>query len=95
MFEDIPLDIRHMKPKNIMKPEYPKEWYITEERRAELERHRQELRLKDEKLAVQGQLVDGIEQIEQGFVKIAAQRKALPEMVMASKPKGKRVTVRR
>ena len=89
----MPLDLRHHTFKR--KPKFPKEWILTEERRAELARYRQEAELKDQSKLLSGQLVDGVKQIEQAFTKRAPE--ALPEMVMAggTKGRGKTVSVRR
>ena len=89
----MPLDTRHhhFKPK----PRFPKEWALTEERREQLAQYRLQMEQKDQKLELEGQLVDGIKQIEQVIARPIAQE-ALPEMVMAGgKAKGKKVAVRR
>jgi small subunit ribosomal protein S35 len=65
MFEDVPLDTRHHKFK--VKPRFPVEWRMTEERRQELEDTREKSRLLDEQKAGQGLLMDGAERIETYF----------------------------
>ncbi len=70
------------------------EWAMTAKRQKELERFRQELELKDQQLALEGQLVDGQQQITDGLAKREASLK-MPEMVVASQGKGKRLGVKR
>ncbi|KAI1439091.1 mitochondrial ribosomal subunit protein-domain-containing protein [Xylaria sp. CBS 124048] len=61
MFEDVPLDTRHHTFK--VKPMFPTEWRMTDERRKFLEETRQELLLLDQKKEKDGTLVDGLERI--------------------------------
>jgi small subunit ribosomal protein S35 len=68
---------------------------MTDERRQDLARYRQQISLKDQQLEVAGQLIDGVRQIEEGLAKAKLVREALPEMVMAGKGKGKKVAIRR
>ncbi len=77
---------------------FPEEWRITEERRIELIKYRQAISLKDQQRELAGQLVDGIQQIEEDLAKQPSTRESLPDMIMAargSKGKQKKVTVRR
>jgi hypothetical protein len=71
---------------------------LTDQRREELANYRSQLEQKDQKLELEGQLVDGIRQIEAVMARPVAQE-ALPEMVMAGsrggKAKGKKVAVKR
>jgi hypothetical protein len=68
---------------------------MTDKRREELANYRLQMEQKDQKLELEGQLIDGIKQIEQVIARPAAQE-ALPEMVLAGgKAKGKKVAVRR
>jgi hypothetical protein len=71
---------------------------LTDQRREELASYRSQLEQRDQKLELEGQLVDGIKQIEAVMARPIAQE-ALPEMVMAggkgAKAKGKKVAVRR
>ncbi|TVY34131.1 37S ribosomal protein S24, mitochondrial [Lachnellula subtilissima] len=97
-FADVPLDIRHhhFKPKL----RFPQEWALTDERREQLAQYRLQMEQKDQKLELEGQLVDGLKQIEQVISRPIAEV-ALPEMVLAGgkvaggKAKGKKVAVRR
>ncbi|KAI0972341.1 mitochondrial ribosomal subunit protein-domain-containing protein [Xylaria arbuscula] len=61
MFEDVPLDTRHHTIK--VKPKFPKEWRMTEERRKFIEDTRQQTLLLDQKKEEEGTLVDGSEKI--------------------------------
>lgn len=65
MFEDIPLDVRHHKFK--VKPKFPREWRMTEERRKFLEAERQKSLLLDQSKEEVGALINGKERIEQFF----------------------------
>lgn len=90
----MPLDTRHHRFKP--KVSFPEEWRITEDRRIELIKYRQDIALKDQQRELAGQLVDGIKQIEQGLAKQEPIRASLPDMIMAARGgKQKRVTVRR
>jgi small subunit ribosomal protein S35 len=66
MFEDIPLDTRHHKFKPQIK--FPKEWYLTEERRKELEAQRKQALLLDEQKRTEGTLIDGVQTIQQAML---------------------------
>lgn len=61
-FADIPLDTRHHK--FTVKPKFPKEWYLTPERKAQLEAERKEMMRIDETKRLNGALVDGVLAIE-------------------------------
>ncbi|KAI3322561.1 hypothetical protein HD806DRAFT_500375 [Xylariaceae sp. AK1471] len=65
MFEDIPLDTRYHTFK--VKPKFPKEWRMTEERRQQLEDTRQKTLLLDQAKEENGTLVNGTEKIELFF----------------------------
>ncbi|KAI0521800.1 mitochondrial ribosomal subunit protein-domain-containing protein [Xylaria bambusicola] len=65
MFEDVPLDTRHHTFK--VKPKFPKEWRLTEERRQFLEESRQQALLLDQKKEEEGTLVNGAERIEEVY----------------------------
>ncbi|KAI1113006.1 mitochondrial ribosomal subunit protein-domain-containing protein [Nemania sp. NC0429] len=65
MFEDVPLDTRHHTFK--VKPKFPKEWRMTEERRQFLEDARQKALLLDQAKEEAGTLVDGTKKIEVFF----------------------------
>lgn len=72
---------------------------MTKERRQELEQTRYQLELKDQQRELNGRLIDGIQQIEEGLKK-PIKVEDIPEMVMAGKGKGgkgapKRLAVRR
>ncbi|KAI1107061.1 mitochondrial ribosomal protein [Jackrogersella minutella] len=70
MFEDVPLDTRHHKIK--VKPKFPKEWRINEERRKLLDDTRQKSLLLDQQKAEAGALINGKEKIEQFFITLQA-----------------------
>ncbi|KAL2263804.1 hypothetical protein VTK26DRAFT_5096 [Humicola hyalothermophila] len=85
MFEDIPLDTRHHKFKTKIK--FPKEWYLTEERKKQLEAQRRQALLLDETKRNQGTLVDGMEVVQKALLAAkAAEAMAVP---VAVKAKGK------
>ncbi|KAI0430685.1 mitochondrial ribosomal subunit protein-domain-containing protein [Xylaria sp. FL1042] len=65
MFEDVPLDTRHHTFK--VKPKFPKEWRMTEDRRQFLEDTRQKALLLDQKKEEEGSLVNGTERINAFF----------------------------
>lgn len=91
----MPLDTRHhhFKPK----PRFPEEWLLTDERRAQLLQYRRASAIKDQQKALEGKLVDGLMQIEEGLNKATAAKEAMPELLPIGelKPRGKRVAVRR
>ncbi|KAH7376216.1 37S ribosomal protein S24 [Plectosphaerella cucumerina] len=61
-FEDVPLDTRHHTFKT--KPKFPKEWYLTKERKLELAAQRARAAELDAAKAAEGRLVDGVKSIE-------------------------------
>jgi len=61
-FEDVPLDTRHHK--RVVRPKFPKEWLLTEERKQELEAIRREAMELDKAKKEKGELVDGKEIIQ-------------------------------
>ncbi|KAJ8129491.1 hypothetical protein O1611_g4140 [Lasiodiplodia mahajangana] len=75
MFEDVPLDTRHHTFK--VRPKFPKEWRMTEERRKFLEDTRQKALLLDQAKEETGTLVDGEEKVNLFFNPPAAMT---PEM---------------
>ncbi|EGU80320.1 mitochondrial ribosomal subunit protein-domain-containing protein [Fusarium oxysporum Fo47] len=84
-FEDIPLDTRHHKIQP--KPQFPKEWRMSPERREQLDAHRQRLAIEDAKIAESGRLIDGTQAIDEYLIKRAAedQKKAkIAELVPAT-----------
>lgn len=88
-FADIPLDTRHHKVQP--KPRFPTEWRMSPERRQELDEHRQRVAIEDVKMAEGGQLVDGVQAIDQYLMKNAGedQKKAkVAELVAAAPAKG-------
>jgi small subunit ribosomal protein S35 len=66
MFEDVPLDTRHhtFKPKI----KFPKEWYLTEERKKELEDQRKQALLLDEGKRSEGLMIDGVQTIQKALL---------------------------
>jgi small subunit ribosomal protein S35 len=88
-FADIPLDTRHHKVQP--KPQFPKEWRMSPERRQELDEHRQRMAIEDVKMAEGGQLVDGVQAIDQYLMKNAGQDQKnakVAELVTAAPAKG-------
>ncbi|OJD09614.1 hypothetical protein ACJ73_10185 [Blastomyces percursus] len=72
-FADVPLDLRHHKPKT--KLNFPKEWAMTEKRKRQLQEKRQErLRLAE---AARATITDGNEVIQQAINSIPALNPAL------------------
>ncbi|KAF2193743.1 hypothetical protein K469DRAFT_652305 [Zopfia rhizophila CBS 207.26] len=67
-FEDVPFDFRHHKPK--VRHEFPKEWILTEERKAYLkDKRKEQARLEDERIH-NGRLVDGQVAIDNALPRI-------------------------
>ncbi|KAL2016385.1 hypothetical protein VTK56DRAFT_3807 [Thermocarpiscus australiensis] len=79
MFEDIPLDTRHHKFKQQIK--FPKEWYLTEERKKQLEEQRRQALLLDEQKRQAGTLVDGVQVIQQALLATPAVEERVPVRV--------------
>ena len=77
-FEDIPLDLRHHTFK--VKPKFPKEWRLSEERVAELAKHRRQAALADKIKQEEGTLVDGIQTIQRAIA-TRKPKEELPQMV--------------
>ncbi|KAL2372884.1 37S ribosomal protein Rsm24 [Blastomyces gilchristii SLH14081] len=71
-FADVPLDLRHHKPKT--KLNFPKEWAMTEERKQQLQERRERLRLTE---AAKATITDGNEVIQQAINSIPALNPAL------------------
>lgn len=95
MFEDVPLDTRHHTFK--VKPKFPKEWRMTEERRKFLEDTRQKALLLDQAKTEEGTLIDGKQKITAFFAAPAEKsNRRVPEMATArlsqtlSAPRGAR-----
>ena len=86
-FEDIPLDVRHHK--FTKKPKFPKEWYMTAERRQELETYRQKTGIADTQRAEQGLLVDGQKTIDDYLTNKAAKEKEKAALLVAAAPPAK------
>ncbi|KAL9000593.1 MAG: hypothetical protein Q9169_000886 [Polycauliona sp. 2 TL-2023] len=84
LFEDVPLDFRHHKPKP--KYEFPEKWKLTEERRAQLEENRRQRELGEKEREEAGMLVDGAKIIEQVMEAMTLKP---PAAVRAEAPKGK------
>jgi len=70
MFEDVPLDLRHHEFK--VKPKFPREWRMTEERKQQLQQIHAESFLLDKGKKDDGTLVDGLKMIETSFVSAAS-----------------------
>ncbi|KAK3331914.1 mitochondrial ribosomal subunit protein-domain-containing protein [Cercophora scortea] len=86
MFEDIPLDTRHHT--FTVKPKFPKEWRLTEERRKELEAIRQEAFRLDEARRTSGGLVDGVARIQEALT--STPQAAVPEALHLMPRRGAR-----
>lgn len=78
MFEDVPLDFRHHKPKP--KFEFPEKWKLTGQRKAQLEVNWRQRALKDQEREAAGQLVDGPKVIEQVLEAMSVKAPARPAM---------------
>lgn len=63
MFEDIPLDTRHHKPKVVHR--FPKEWILTEERKAELAAIRKRAYQLDKAKRESRTLIDGARAVKE------------------------------
>ncbi|KAK8089205.1 hypothetical protein PG997_004166 [Apiospora hydei] len=83
MFEDIPLDTRHHQIK--VRPKFPKEWRLTEERMQQLEDARQKSLLLDQAKEQDGQLVDGNERVDRFFAEPAMANLQIPERLNVKK----------
>lgn len=68
MFEDVPLDLRHHKFK--VRPKFPKEWRMSEERRRELEDTRQKSLLLDQAKEERQEIVDGVRCVEEALARL-------------------------
>ncbi|EDN94923.1 hypothetical protein SS1G_10798 [Sclerotinia sclerotiorum 1980 UF-70] len=79
-FEDVPLDTRHHVFKT--KPKFPVGWRLTEERKKELEQYRRKMVETDSNREHIGQLVDGIETIQQKLSNPKA-KEPVPETIAA------------
>lgn len=86
MFEDVPLDFRHHKSKP--KFEFPEQWKLTEERRAQLEENRKQRALKEREREEAGKLVDGVKVIER-VMEARAVKQPIAAKVEAPKAKGR------
>jgi small subunit ribosomal protein S35 len=85
-FADVPLDLRHHRIPP--KPRFPKEWFMTEERKKELEEGRHQLRLAEVQAEENGQLVDGKKVIDSYLLRKAeelANQKKVEQLVPAGK----------
>jgi small subunit ribosomal protein S35 len=87
-FEDIPLDTRHHKFKKQIK--YPKEWYLTEQRKQELAARRQQALLLDDAKREKGALVDGVQTIQQALAVARAAAGEVPVPVAKPLLRGRR-----
>lgn len=87
-FEDIPLDLRHHKPRPSYK--FPDAWIMTPERKAQLEAKRKAKMLEEGKKVEEDKLVSGIRAIEEAR-KIDAEKVEEPVMARARErlPAGK------
>ncbi|KAK5987117.1 Mitochondrial ribosomal small subunit protein 24 [Cladobotryum mycophilum] len=73
-FADVPLDLRHHEVK--VKPRFPKEWRMTEERRKELDEYRTHAAIGDIQRAEGGLLVDGQKVIDDYLMQKLAEEQA-------------------
>ncbi|KAK8049436.1 hypothetical protein PG994_011166 [Apiospora phragmitis] len=83
MFEDIPLDTRHHQIK--VRPKFPKEWCLTEERARQLDEAREKSLLLDQAKEEAGQLVDGNERVDKFFAEPAMVSLRIPEHLNVKK----------
>ncbi|GAB1316262.1 37S ribosomal protein S24, mitochondrial [Madurella fahalii] len=91
MFEDVPLDTRHHKFKTRIK--FPKEWYLTEERKKQLEEQRKQALLLDEQKRQSGTLVNGVDAIQRA---LATAKEPVEEPVLIRRGKAQtRLPLRR
>jgi small subunit ribosomal protein S35 len=84
-FEDVPLDLRHHKPKK--RYMFPEEWNMTPERRQQLEGRRRAAMIEEGKKVESGAIVSGIRAIEDARQKEAAVKE--PVMIGAGRPLAK------
>ncbi|KAK7186503.1 37s ribosomal protein, partial [Paraphaeosphaeria sporulosa] len=82
-FADVPFDFRHHKPK--FRPEFPKEWIMTEQRKKYLAEKREQMMLLEEEKANTSGLVDGKNIVANSMPAAIAQ----PEPVMVGGPRGR------
>ncbi|KAL8820467.1 MAG: hypothetical protein Q9223_001328 [Gallowayella weberi] len=86
MFEDVPFDFRHHKPKP--KYKFPEQWKLTEERRAQLEENRRQSALREQEREETGRLVDGVHVIKQ-FMEAMTAKQPVAARVEVPKAKGR------
>ncbi|KAL8804700.1 MAG: hypothetical protein Q9182_002392 [Xanthomendoza sp. 2 TL-2023] len=92
MFEDVPFDFRHHKPKP--RAEFPEKWKLTEERRAQLEENRRQSALREQEREEKGMLVDGVKVIDQ-FMEAMTVKQPVAARVEAPKAKGRQRNLNR
>lgn len=78
-FEDVPLDLRHHKIR--VKPKFPKEWRMSEERMQQIVAYREEAKQIEAAKKADGTLVNGMQIINKALAARAAARAALPRPV--------------
>ncbi|KAL9019930.1 MAG: hypothetical protein Q9185_002872 [Variospora sp. 1 TL-2023] len=78
MFEDVPLDLRHHKPKPTF--EFPEMWKLTEHRKAQLEANWRQQALREREREETGTLIDGTKVVEQVLEAMSMQAPAKPAM---------------
>ncbi|KAL9594159.1 MAG: hypothetical protein Q9219_007196 [cf. Caloplaca sp. 3 TL-2023] len=88
MFEDVPLDFRHHKPKP--KFEFPEKWKMTEQRKEQLEAIWEQRALKDQERLATGLLIDGPEIIQKGLEAVAVRTSARAAVPPPRGPAGRR-----
>lgn len=81
-FEDVPLDLRHHRPK--VRHEFPRDWIMTKERRMQLQGARRQARLEEARRVEGNRLVDGKEAIEAARGEESKEEQAV--MVEAKRP---------
>ncbi|KAK8115188.1 mitochondrial ribosomal subunit protein-domain-containing protein, partial [Apiospora kogelbergensis] len=84
-FEDVPLDTRHHQIK--VRPQFPKEWRLTEERMQQLDAARQKSLLLDQEKEQSGLLVDGNERVDKFFAEPAMANLRIPERLNLKNPR--------
>lgn len=78
MFEDVPLDFRHHKPKP--KFEFPESWKLTEQRKQQLEVNWRQRALKEQEREEAGGLIDGPKLIEEALEAMSIRAPVRPAM---------------
>ncbi|KAF2840155.1 hypothetical protein M501DRAFT_931917 [Patellaria atrata CBS 101060] len=87
-FEDVPFDFRHHKEKK--KPEFPKEWLLTETRKKILEAKRAGQELEDQRKVDDGKLIDGGVLVEEALKRLPVNAPVMEEVISRGRGKAGR-----